>query len=105
FFFIFPSPPPPPLFPYTPLFRSPLPRYVALGVALVVLAVAAAGMRGRRATSVTSAPPAKNGSSSDPEVTIPVVAAVVEPATLTEDRKSTRLNSSHQIISYAVFGL
>src|SRR5258708_36943815 len=28
-----------------------------------------------------------------------------EPATMQKDRKSTRLNSSHQIISYAVFCL
>src|SRR5207244_8458939 len=28
---------------------------------------------------------------------------VLAPATHSEDRKSTRLNSSHQIISYAVF--
>src|SRR5258708_31150642 len=37
------------------------------------------------------------------------VATVIETATVTylatEDRKSTRLNSSHQIISYAVFCL
>src|SRR5207244_12886803 len=31
--------------------------------------------------------------------------ALVEPETALEDRKSTRLNSSHQIISYAVFCL
>src|SRR5258708_29507076 len=30
---------------------------------------------------------------------------LVAPETLKEDRKSTRLNSSHQIISYAVFCL
>src|SRR5947208_7519569 len=31
--------------------------------------------------------------------------AVSEPAIVRQDRKSTRLNSSHQIISYAVFCL
>src|SRR5258708_12413498 len=33
------------------------------------------------------------------------VGGVGEPGGLAEDRKSTRLNSSHQIISYAVFCL
>src|SRR5947208_14672031 len=38
-----------------------------------------------------------------PRLSVPPLAAIVEPAAL--DRKSTRLNSSHQIISYAVFCL
>src|SRR5258708_11192755 len=66
------------LFPYTTLFRS---------VAVSELPRATAGAR------------LFDGGSSSP---------VVEPkitTTVVSDRKSTRLNSSHQIISYAVFCL
>src|SRR5258708_10515288 len=35
----------------------------------------------------------------------PVSAAMIERLDIASDRKSTRLNSSHQIISYAVFCL
>src|SRR5947208_15945520 len=34
-----------------------------------------------------------------------ILSATPDPGTKAEDRKSTRLNSSHQIISYAVFCL
>src|SRR5438034_8573958 len=71
--------PPPPistLFPYTTLFRSPLGGVVGLIGGLVVL-VELARIDGR---------PSKH-------------------ALPGEDRKSTRLNSSHTVISYAVFCL
>src|SRR5947208_5029873 len=82
FFFLIILPPPiSTLFPYTTLFRS----YLALiGVAIVAIAL----LRFIR---------------------IPVPSAAERSAAgrpLAEiDRKSTRLNSSHQIISYAVFCL
>src|SRR5258708_27362342 len=40
-----------------------------------------------------------------PDSTHPALAAAAARAGWVEDRKSTRLNSSHQIISYAVFCL
>src|SRR5688500_19155868 len=76
-----------PFFPYTTLFRSalPLPR--------------PSRATGRRALQAAFAPAAKH-------VRIDVCPAaycrrVAQPA----DRKSTRLNSSHLVISYAVFCL
>src|SRR2546426_4459446 len=71
------------LFPYTTLFRSPaadvLARLVALGVRIV-------GFR----TEANSGPTTVIVHRGDPQVA---------------DRKSTRLNSSHLVISYAVFCL
>src|SRR5207244_10786508 len=81
-----PRPPPSPLFPYTTLFRSAARDLHDVGlerrIALAIEADAAAravhvGGRDRRADLVA----------------------------IEADRKSTRLNSSHQIISYAVFCL
>src|SRR5256885_12847737 len=65
------------LFPYTTLFRSP-PRRAARGPARVQRAARPTGERGR---------------------------GVGRAALCTRDRKSTRLNSSHLVISYAVFCL
>src|SRR5689334_24280453 len=84
------------LFPYTTLFRSPAGneghsggmRYLALLLfALASPAVAAANLY-----------PAPDGSSA--ARTLRVYSSLDEP-----DRKSTRLNSSHSSISYAVFCL
>src|SRR2546422_4044517 len=71
------------LFPYTTLFRSPNPAefWTALGNRL-------------RASFTVMA-----------TVAVPVGAPVLAPAAITRDRKSTRLNSSHGYISYAVFCL
>src|SRR2546422_5454716 len=69
------------LFPYTTLFRSPLPREGGRGGS-------AGGERGPGARLDERAP--------DPGR---------EPAAQGGDRKSTRLNSSHGYISYAVFCL
>src|SRR5206468_7488105 len=76
--------PPPisPLFPYTTLFRSP---------ANASASSSRAGMSAPTASPSSSAPEPKPGSGADE---------------LGEaDRKSTRLNSSHDQISYAVFCL
>src|SRR5258708_29773838 len=66
------------LFPYTTLFRSQVPHQVRSGVAQA-LGIAERAVR--------------------------VIAPDVGGGFGLKDRKSTRLNSSHQIISYAVFCL
>src|SRR5258708_30591766 len=71
------------LFPYTTLFRS------------LVLVIAA----GPLTSNVRSAP------KSEDDFQLIKVADGVYAAIAKPDRKSTRLNSSHQIISYAVFCL
>src|SRR5207244_10802158 len=81
-FFMLLRPPRSPLFPYTTLFRSPVPR---------------------------SSPPAVVVSDRE-NVDIDSLGKFVGVGARLEhgddqDRKSTRLNSSHQIISYAVFCL
>src|SRR5258708_29937918 len=75
------------LFPYTTLFRS-----------RQLLESYDQGMKGRLklAGEQPVAPSAFAGS---------IKVAVMLPANAEGDRKSTRLNSSHQIISYAVFCL
>src|SRR3712207_7048032 len=82
------------LFPYTTLFRSPAGRGLAGGAAAGV-AAAPAGPAGRRgAGRGAGRRPARH----------PVVGALGR-AGVAGDRKSTRLNSSHANISYAVFCL
>src|SRR5688572_32676026 len=84
-------PPPPPtstLFPYTTLFRS---QYQAVGEIPCVIP------RGRQAIQVE--PDARYGRENNTEQDEP------ERSHSRQDRKSTRLNSSHSQISYAVFCL
>src|SRR3712207_8010817 len=82
------------LFPYTTLFRSPVrlrrprPRQRALRVAAGLPAVA-----GQRPLRDPADQPA------------PAAGGVERPGPRGPDRKSTRLNSSHANISYAVFCL
>src|SRR3712207_7003994 len=79
------------LFPYTTLFRSD-------GLQLrVVRAVAGPGVRCPESDRARPAAPALG--SADP------YRRAGRPATARQDRKSTRLNSSHANISYAVFCL
>src|SRR5262249_54855574 len=69
---------------------SQAPRLVALAAVLLVLAVAFAGTRSRRAPSVTTAPSAPpSGPGAPTETVIPVVAAVVQTGTLTETLRVT----------------
>src|SRR3712207_7006657 len=90
FFLMIRRPPRSTLFPYTTLFRSPLfdalPEAAGQGVEALLDRVLATG---------------------DPYVgkELPVRLARLEGGALEEDRKSTRLNSSHANISYAVFCL
>src|SRR5207244_12681708 len=78
FLLLTPRPPSPTLFPYTTLFRSS--------------AACGPSPRAFRSATTFSAAPS-----------FPITRATSRPAL--QDRKSTRLNSSHQIISYAVFCL
>src|SRR3712207_9007807 len=73
------------LFPYTTLFRSPFFLGV-LGLGLLITAVAAT-------------------KSDALSITMLILGAILSIAAATLDRKSTRLNSSHANISYAVFCL
>src|SRR5258708_36699969 len=83
FFLMIRRPPRSTLFPYTTLFRS-----LELGQHGITANAIRAG--------VTDTPALRK---------IPGNEKMVAAATSSRDRKSTRLNSSHQIISYAVFCL
>src|SRR3712207_8386963 len=84
------------LFPYTTLFRSPICRGLAgLDVDLTVVEAAQVRRVGEVAVAHRLAGDAR---AQDPRIEALLV--VFEP-----DRKSTRLNSSHANISYAVFCL
>src|SRR3712207_8392659 len=82
FFLMIRRPPRSTLFPYTTLFRS---RLVGL---LVVVLLAACG-----------------GGDDDEETTTTTTTSSSSTTSTSTDRKSTRLNSSHANISYAVFCL
>src|SRR5688572_33286994 len=86
FFLIIPRPPRSTLFPYTTLFRS------QAGVPCTVVAI-------------ETAPAAKLERMQALGARLVLVAYDVAWGALEEDRKSTRLNSSHSQISYAVFCL
>src|SRR5947207_7025710 len=75
FFFVIRRPPRSTLFPYTTLFRSLGAFSLGAALPLVIIAYGSRELFGRRAADVA------------------------------RDRKSTRLNSSHTVISYAVFCL
>src|SRR5690554_7841751 len=88
FFLMIPPPPRSTLFPYTTLFRSPDRRGRLLGQ----------GARGPGQAEI----PGGDRSAADRNLVV-----LAEPRRIQrrEDRKSTRLNSSHVRISYAVFCL
>src|SRR5687768_17908669 len=92
FFLLLPRPPRSTLFPYTTLFRS----YNDLAAAKEQ-----AKETGKPILVVVRCIPCEHCAGLDQDVVKP------DPATkkLMEDRKSTRLNSSHGYISYAVFCL
>src|SRR5256885_7275412 len=99
FFLMIRRPPRSTLFPYTTLFRSTINATGAVAALLGEIGVPTAVMRGFAVISRAAG----------------LVAHVVEEQqspsgrfiweTVEEDRKSTRLNSSHLVISYAVFCL
>src|SRR5207244_10937251 len=100
-----PRPPSPPLFPYTTLFRSDDRTVLVLPAFKVAT--------GHQSASTTSTLPVTVSLSSramafatDSVLTIDgklFGARALARTPNARDRKSTRLNSSHQIISYAVF--
>src|SRR5258708_38996620 len=93
------------LFPYTTLFRSRV-DLGRLGLRAVPRidphdARAALGGADARPRTVGQAAPIQQGQDGGHNHATPL-GWVVPPANEKRDRKSTRLNSSHQIISYAV---
>src|SRR3712207_8465372 len=82
------------LFPYTTLFRSSRYRVANANEALIV-----AGSRGARVRDERGEVAAPSGRDDKG------IRVVVGGGTFVLDRKSTRLNSSHANISYAVFCL
>src|SRR5205807_8200692 len=81
FFLMLPQPPRSTLFPYTTLFRS------------------------RSAAGSASRPKANKARGHIASVLLRHAGASSQPSCSGRDRKSTRLNSSHLVISYAVFCL
>src|SRR2546426_2355493 len=95
-------PPRPTLSPYTPLFRSLADR--GIGLASVIQREPETGP----ADVVLLTYPAGEASLQQAEAELarlPCTRASSASACCREDRKSTRLNSSHLVISYAVFCL
>src|SRR5256886_13216651 len=82
------------LFPYTTLFRSPSSPTAATERSMLASTCSDSSVIPHRA--VSNSTPASRSTSP---------AASVAPARSARDRKSTRLNSSHSQISYAVFCL
>src|SRR5207248_11116781 len=105
FFFCAPRPPPPPLFPYTTLFRSLALWFAAFG--------AEVGDKHERPAAIIDERLSYGGFTLWEDGGRPVslagltrrVAGQVRVGPVYTDRKSTRLNSSHRTISYAVFCL
>src|SRR2546430_12393774 len=92
FFLMIRRPPRSTLFPYTTLFRSPAPDSRTGDVPVVDRAALVAGLADQIRDAISSG-----------ERWAPDYDALMERTGL--DRKSTRLNSSHSQISYAVFCL
>src|SRR5256885_10852413 len=89
------------LFPYTTLFRS---RSLVVGFGLVALAAGAYAVA-RQSSMFAIETVDVRGASPATEAAVRKALAPLEGTSLLSDRKSTRLNSSHLVISYAVFCL
>src|SRR5205807_5671964 len=96
YFLFFRLPPSCTLFPYTTLFRSAL-------RAAIIVALAGAAER-RAAARLDARPTDRHGDAGRDDERDPRPLRERSPAS-DQDRKSTRLNSSHLVISYAVFCL
>src|SRR2546430_7496139 len=88
------------LFPYTTLFRSVIPYepYYKLKPSLLMLAVEQKPLPENSVLNVLLFPDGR-------EAALPALQTLHAEVLGEEDRKSTRLNSSHSQISYAVFCL
>src|SRR5688572_31111492 len=98
-------PPRSPLFPYTTLFRSLADHKVLVAEELAGRAAGVFRARPARAHLAQEREPALALGVVDRGLAQPVAEPVDEAAAILRDRKSTRLNSSHSQISYAVFCL
>src|SRR5207248_11475150 len=98
------SPPPSPLFPYTTLFRSARSRVSAEGMTTYADLVDATLARGVMPCVV---PQLKSITVGGAAAGVGIEASSFRYGLVNDtlDRKSTRLNSSHRTISYAVFCL
>src|SRR5207244_6084741 len=97
------SPPRSTLFPYTTLFRSRASKHIDAAVERTV--TQAQRLRNHRRSSEFETVASDRLAVGD-RVIVPAGTLVPADGRVVEgDRKSTRLNSSHQIISYAVFCL
>src|SRR5207248_10477847 len=100
------TPPPPtsPLFPYTTLFRSPLSAYLDSGEARFVrIDVRSGDGVSPAARRISFRLVAVDGRSLKALTFVEQPQPPAKPRQEPADRKSTRLNSSHRTISYAVF--
>src|SRR5205814_4210117 len=97
-----PPPPSPSLLPYTTLFRSQaVPGFAPEGIHLLFHSSSS----GERAERVSAAVPPPEAPGRNPHEGEPEQEARTRLREKKKDRKSTRLNSSHLGISYAVFCL
>src|SRR5256885_10496727 len=97
-------PPRSPLFPYTTLFRSPFNPDHPVAYAAVDRARGLAAGAGVQSAFKTVKPPMLFlFEPHQPELCNFTPTTFVDITPVMEDRKSTRLNSSHLVISYAVF--
>src|SRR5256884_5834104 len=103
FFLMIRRPPSSPLFPYTPLFRSKFEQWGP--VERQPLSHLRRTIAERMTLSATLVPHVTHFDRADMTELDAIIRRKVEPARQRGDRKSTRLNSSHGYISYAVFCL
>src|SRR5256885_3245596 len=102
FFFLMLRPPPSsPLFPYPPLFRSTLVHCTRL----VSASARRRGSSGRTSGEYAAARSYVQCGACPSRATPRATIACSSGSDMRRDRKSTRLNSSHLVISYAVFCL
>src|SRR5439155_9129102 len=96
FFLTSPQPPPSTLFPYTTLFRSYLPT---------LSSSYSRAFNGTGQTLLPSGDALTASGSLRLSLSLPIFNQLQREQQVVQDRKSTRLNSSHVAISYAVFCL
>src|SRR5438034_818182 len=102
---MFGRPPGATLFPYTTLFRSDASGWYGGAFASTVQLVYPANRELQLVSYAGYAQRLPSGLSWEGGVDYSVVTGAERPIAALEDRKSTRLNSSHTVISYAVFCL